>query len=255
MANIGATLRETRSRARIEIAEMESRTKIRAKYLRALENEEWEMLPGPTYVKSFLRTYGDALGLDGRSLVADYKAEHEPLASDEYHALSSGLGGGRTQSSNRRRPSRLVLVILAVIVVGGAGAAFLLHKKHDTSSSGPGGALTTPAITTKTPATQSKKRKTATTTSVSVRAQAPVYVCLRSGSKRLVSGRTLATGTTVGPYRGKRFVVTVSGGAAQLRHGGKKIAIKGPGTVSYVITPTKATRAAASVTACQAVGG
>src|SRR5688572_19685804 len=65
MPDIGATLQEARMRARIDISEVESATKIRAKYLRAIENEEWEMLPGPTFVKSFLRTYADYLGIDG----------------------------------------------------------------------------------------------------------------------------------------------------------------------------------------------
>ena len=67
-------------RARIDISEIESETKIRAKYLRALENEEWDLLPGPTYVKSFLRTYADALGLDSRLLLEEYKLRHERLA-------------------------------------------------------------------------------------------------------------------------------------------------------------------------------
>src|ERR1044072_4908051 len=55
MPAIGATLREARMRARIDISEIESETKIRAKYLRALENEEWDLLPGPTYVQTSLR--------------------------------------------------------------------------------------------------------------------------------------------------------------------------------------------------------
>ncbi len=57
MPEIGETLREARMRARIDVSEIEAQTKIRAKYLRALENEEWGLLPGPTFVKSFLRTY------------------------------------------------------------------------------------------------------------------------------------------------------------------------------------------------------
>ncbi len=65
MPDIGASLREARMRQRIDITEAEADTKIRGKYLRALENQEWELLPGPTFVKSFLRTYGDYLGLDG----------------------------------------------------------------------------------------------------------------------------------------------------------------------------------------------
>ena len=51
MPEIGATLREARMRARIDVSEIEAQTKIRAKYLRALENEEWDLLPGPTFVQ------------------------------------------------------------------------------------------------------------------------------------------------------------------------------------------------------------
>src|ERR1700752_4927708 len=78
MTDIGATLREARMRARIDVSEIEATTKIRAKYLRALENEEWGLLPGPTFVKSFLRTYAQALGLDGRSLVGEPRRPPEP---------------------------------------------------------------------------------------------------------------------------------------------------------------------------------
>ena len=67
MPEIGDQLRETRMRSRIDITEVEAATKIRAKYLRALENEEWDLLPGPTFVKTFLRTYADYLGLDARN--------------------------------------------------------------------------------------------------------------------------------------------------------------------------------------------
>src|SRR4249919_2945150 len=77
MPEIGATLREARMRARIDVSEIEAQTKIRAKYLRALENEEWSLLPGPTFVKSFLRTYATALGLDGKALVEEYRLHHE----------------------------------------------------------------------------------------------------------------------------------------------------------------------------------
>jgi len=72
MAEIGVTLREARMRQRIDITDMEVRTKIRAKYLRALENEEWDLLPGPTYVRSFLRTYAEALDLDAKMIVEEY---------------------------------------------------------------------------------------------------------------------------------------------------------------------------------------
>ena len=77
MADIGSLLRETRIRNKIDITTVEEATKIRAKYLRALENEEWVVLPGPTYVKTFLRTYAQFLGLDPHLLVDEYSARFE----------------------------------------------------------------------------------------------------------------------------------------------------------------------------------
>src|SRR2546423_15636180 len=102
MPEIGPTLREARMRARIDVSEIEAQTKIRAKYLRALENEEWGLLPGPTFVKSFLRTYAQALGLDGKALVEEYRLHHEspadtglePIASSPRRSRAHPAGGG-----------------------------------------------------------------------------------------------------------------------------------------------------------------
>ena len=87
MPEIGDQLRETRMRNRIDITEVEAATKIRAKYLRALENEEWDLLPGPTFVKTFLRTYADYLGLDARQLTEEYRARYERPPGQEPDAV------------------------------------------------------------------------------------------------------------------------------------------------------------------------
>src|ERR671914_2404398 len=97
MPPIGETLREARMRRRLDISEVEQRTKIRAKYLRALENEDWGTLPGPTYVKTFLRTYAEVLGVDGHLLVEEYRANHEPHEEAELQ---------QPMSSAPRRPRR-----------------------------------------------------------------------------------------------------------------------------------------------------
>src|SRR5918911_5252454 len=115
MPDIGDQLRETRMRNRIDITEVEAATKIRAKYLRALENEEWEMLPGPTYVKTFLRTYADYLELDSRRLVEEYKLRYEgPRAGEP--APFAGLATGRPQRRPRRRRSPAALGPAAVVL-------------------------------------------------------------------------------------------------------------------------------------------
>ena len=99
MPEIGQTLRETRLRNRVDITEVEAGTKIRAKYLRALENEEWDLLPGPTFVKTFLRSYADYLGLDSRLLVEEYKQRFERPSTMELTPLAPRAGGGERSGS------------------------------------------------------------------------------------------------------------------------------------------------------------
>src|SRR5688500_401960 len=89
MPGIGETLREARMRQRLNVEELEQATKIRAKYLRALENEEFGLLPGPTYVKSFLRTYAEKLGLDPHLLVEEFRAQYEPPEPAEFQPIAS----------------------------------------------------------------------------------------------------------------------------------------------------------------------
>jgi cytoskeleton protein RodZ len=71
---IGNSLREARVRQHLDFPEIEQATKIRGKYLRALEDEHFDALPGQTYVKGFLRTYADYLGLEGQLYVDEYNS-------------------------------------------------------------------------------------------------------------------------------------------------------------------------------------
>ena len=76
MFEIGNSLREARLRQNLELTEAELSTKIRSKYLRALEEEQFELLPAQTYVKGFLRTYAEWLGLDGQLYVDEYNSRY-----------------------------------------------------------------------------------------------------------------------------------------------------------------------------------
>src|SRR5271169_4681105 len=104
MPEIGATLREARMRARIDVSEIEAQTKIRAKYLRALENEEFDLLPGPTYVKSFLRTYAQALGLDSKALLEQYRLSYERPSDVELQPIVPPSRRQRERASAPRPP-------------------------------------------------------------------------------------------------------------------------------------------------------
>jgi transcriptional regulator with XRE-family HTH domain len=124
MSEIGSALREARMRAGLDISAIEERTKIRAKYLRALENEEWAVLPGGTFTKGFLRSYADVLGLDGRALVEEYKQEFEQPSEPEV-PLHPGNGAAASGRRVRERdpavpgpgPSRVLVAIVVVVCV------------------------------------------------------------------------------------------------------------------------------------------
>jgi cytoskeleton protein RodZ len=109
---IGNSLREARLRQGFELPRVEADTKIRAKYLRALEEEHFEVLPGDTYVKGFLRTYAEYLGLDGQLYVDEYNSRF--AREEEFPPMQSA--GPRRRAPARRMESNFVVVALAGIV-------------------------------------------------------------------------------------------------------------------------------------------
>jgi helix-turn-helix protein len=119
---IGSSLREARIRQGYDLAEAEIGTKIRSKYLDALEEERFDVLPAPTYVKGFLRSYADFLGLDGQLYVDEFTTRY---GSGEEEYLPS-----RTYRSSARRPSpahrRFESRVLALALVGIVLAASLV---------------------------------------------------------------------------------------------------------------------------------
>jgi hypothetical protein len=80
---IGNSLREARVRQGLEWGQVELATKIRAKYIRALEEEDFEVLPAGTYIKGFLRSYAEFLGLDGQLYVDEYSSRYVVNSFDD----------------------------------------------------------------------------------------------------------------------------------------------------------------------------
>jgi hypothetical protein len=253
MADIGATLREARMRQRIDISEIESETKIRAKYLRALENEEWDLLPGPTYVKSFLRTYAEALGLDGKLLIEEYKLRHERLSDVEMQPIRPP--GAREPRRRRRAGSGRGWAVLAVVAALIVSLYFLGNSGGD--NGGDDAASTAPSTPTQT--TKKKRTSTNRTSTTSSRAArrrrqrqqaarlvrlrlvptGPVYVCLkRAGGESVVNGRILQAGSRQPTYRSRRFRLLLGNSEVRLRINGKTRAVTPSGGVlGYEITP------------------
>jgi cytoskeleton protein RodZ len=244
MPDIGAMLRETRMRQRIDIAEVETATKIRAKYLRALENEEWDLLPGPTYVKTFLRTYGDYLGLDSKLLVEEYKQRYERPSASELMPFGPGLGGRR----QRRPPVVPPFAIVGACVVALLVVLFLLGSLGDEE---PERAATPPTITSpqaeapreRERSRERRRRQRPAPTAVRLRIipTGTVNVCLVDARGReLIRSQNLEAGQTTQTFRSRRFRVTFGNGQAQMRIGSRTVDVPDrEDPVGYEITPRR----------------
>ncbi|MDP2709747.1 MAG: helix-turn-helix domain-containing protein [Solirubrobacteraceae bacterium] len=243
MPDIGASLREARMRARIDVSEVEARTKIRAKYLRALENEEWDLLPGPTYVKSFLRTYAEMLDLDAKLLVDEYKLRHEHLSDVELQPISAAAPG----LERRRRPAPALppWVFVAVIVAGLVFALYLLGTatgddppEQPAAPSPPPVAATNTAPVT-TPAAV-PERPEPRLVRLRIEATGLVNVCLKAGDRTLVDGRTLSEGERTGTFRSRRFRLTLGNNGVRLRINDRLLNVEAsPNPIGLEITPDR----------------
>jgi len=125
--SVGSRLREARARRKLSLADVETATKIRPRYLQAIEDEDWDQLPGDTYARAFIRTYGRFLGLDGERLAEEQRrsrgaarpGERLPRVDPRPRPVVRGRG-----RRSRLAPPRLVaaavtaLVVAALLVVG-----------------------------------------------------------------------------------------------------------------------------------------
>lgn len=254
MPEIGASLREARMRAGLDVTAVEERTKIRAKFLRAMENEEWDVLPGPAYVKSFLRTYGDAVGLDGRVLVEEFKLRHEGLSEVELQPIGatrtrspvgrsrSGRGGPPRSPRPPRGPRLGPVGVLLIGLVALAAALWIFGFVTD-DEDGAGTTTTTarsdrdtePARTSTTSAAERRRERAAARRRARERRArrrvalvlvptAPVSVCLRdaAGRRTLVANEILTPASSRRTYRSRRFTMTLGNGSVDLLVNGRR---------------------------------
>src|SRR4051812_637379 len=255
MADIGPTLREARMRARIDITQVETATKIRAKYLRALENEEWDLLPGPTFVKSFLRTYGEYLGLDVTHLLEEYKRQHERPSDLDQLPISPHS----TARSRPPRPPRISRVWFIAAAIVALLVLFAIIGSQSGKDDGNDSSATTPTTSQDDAAAKRKERKrekarakarrekrrraaARRVTKLQIVPSDTVFVCVvDANGKPVVAGVNLESGGETQEFDSKSFKVLLGNGAATLRINGKSVSVPDRGeAVAYTVSAGKA---------------
>jgi cytoskeletal protein RodZ len=220
---IGNSLREARLRQGLEFPELEQATKIRGKYLRALEDEQFEVLPAQTYVRGFLRTYAEYLGLDGQLYVDEYNSRY--VVDDE--SLRPRRASQRSRQQRRVESRVVVLALLGIAIV----TAIVVAAWRYGSSNGP-------TILPSVGAPASKTQAPATPAVLAVRAtRGSSFVTVRVGS---ATGRvrwrgTLARGQVQRFYSDRLWVQVARPGNVRIVVRGKTVQVRPRGTLTAIV--------------------
>ncbi|HET9124176.1 MAG TPA: helix-turn-helix transcriptional regulator [Solirubrobacteraceae bacterium] len=252
MDEIGSQLREARMRLRLDTAEVELRTKIRAKYLRAMENEEWDLLPGDVYVRSFLRTYADFLGLDSRALLDEFRRRYESPSDHEPPPIAPP--GLDRRDRERRRGSGGVGVppwaIVALVLVLVAGVLYLVGKNTGGQPSGSSAGVPHTTTTTQTTHHRARHHRThhapkvvrvpsTVTVSLTVSSTQGTFICLENAQGRQLVNGTFAAGQPIPTATAKKLLLTVESPSVTIKANGKTIPNTSTGSaVTLRILPT-----------------
>jgi cytoskeleton protein RodZ len=257
---IGETLRKARTERGLELSEVERATKIRAKFLKAMEEDRWEELPAPVYARGFLDIYARHLGLDQKAILEEYT---ETVEGERHEAipervikpgtLRQSRPARRTGSINLKPAGKVLAVVLALVIVGLVIVGSIGGSDDDGGDQGNRGnegrgesaaPSTTPTTTAATP--------TATTStgqvSVELHSTADVWVCLVDDSGNpLVDSETLSADESRGPFSAAGFDVTFGNGSVEMTVDGEPTQIPEVAEpIGYRVTPSGVRELAAS---------
>ena len=225
MFEIGNSLREARVRQGLDYPQVELATKIRAKYIRALEEEDFGVLPGGTYIKGFMRSYAEFLGLDGQLYVDEYNSRHVVEGFDDMPQ--------RRPRVHQDRSIERKVVLLALAGIAAVTALVIVAWKFGGGDS----STTTPPVVT--------PHRLAATGLRFVGRGPGTYLEVRRGSS---SGAVVYQGTLrPGDSEfliGKRFWLSVKRPAGvRLKLAGKPVTLPARHNV-HVVVPAKTARTA-----------
>jgi len=221
---VGNKLREARTRRSLSLQEAEEATKIRCRYLQAIENEDWDQLPGDTYTRAFIRTYGSFLGLDGERLAEEQRqlrgsvrpGERLPRVDSRPQRVPRGRGERWRVPPRALAIAVSALVVAALLVIGlstGGGSSNTSGGEQEQGRQSVSGAKKANEV----------NPQAALGHTLQLAAKGEVWVCLLdSAGKPLIDGLILNSGETEGPFRSGSFTLALGNGAMTMTVDGKQ---------------------------------
>ena len=237
---IGDTLSEVRTRRGVDLDQVHAATGIRPRYLRAIEQEDWDGLPEEFYARSFIRKYAVFLEVDPEPLVAEYRRQRGTTGGpgDAPTSPFARTTSRRAEALRRRRARQgvyawlggaaVVVAIVTVIVLlasgGGGGGGGAKEAKGGGSETGPtANGKPQKHANGPAPTETSQRSSKPQTVSLKIEPTAEVWACvLGAKGKPLVDGATLAAGETTGPFHAKSFTAAFGNGSVEVWVDGKR---------------------------------
>jgi cytoskeleton protein RodZ len=232
-SGVGPILREARNRRKVDLPTVEAATRIRVRFLLAIENEEWDVLPEGVYTRGFIRTYASYLGLDGERLAEDFRHEVEGGSAGERGPAAEPVPATSPPALGRgglRLPRTGWIAVVAVLAVAALAVIAL------PSGGGGGGARRAPKHgvgSAKYRQAQRQAQLRRSGISLRLSANAEVWVCmLDARGAHLVDGQILEAGAEEGPFHSGSFTVSFGNGEVSMLIDGKAVEI--PATSSPI---------------------
>lgn len=121
--DLGSLLKKTREEKGLSIEDIQEETKIRKKYLEAIEENNFDILPGEVYLKVFIKGYAREVGLDYQELLSKYKVLN--IKEDKETNLQKDYLGGTkvpsgSENNERKNPFKIILIVLLILFLGAA---------------------------------------------------------------------------------------------------------------------------------------
>jgi hypothetical protein len=244
---IGDTLSAARTRRQVDLEEVHAATGIRARYLRAIEEEDWEALPEDFYARSFIRKYAQFVGVDPEPLVEEFRRQTgtSGRGADAPTSPFAKTNSRKAEALRRRRARQgvyvwvgvgalAVAVIVAIVLLSSGGGESGSKGPQNASGNGNAKGAKGGANGKGKSGSQGKgggKDGTSrrfyrpTAVALAIEPTAEVWACvIDAEGKPLVDGRTLAAGEAVGPFHARSYTAAFGNGSVAVKVDGKHVA-------------------------------